>query len=51
VISVLDRAMDAVMRQPEFQQAMIAQGLEVMGGSPQRFADFFRRGSFFAILG
>jgi tripartite-type tricarboxylate transporter receptor subunit TctC len=42
VISVLDRAMDEVMRQPEFQQAMIAQGLEVMGGSPQRFADFFQ---------
>ena len=42
VISVLDRAMDEVMRQPEFQQAMITQGLEVMGGSPQRFADFFQ---------
>ena len=41
VVARLSQALDETLETPEFQQAMIAQGAEVAGGTPQSFDKFF----------
>lgn len=42
IVTRLSQALDETLKTPEFQQAMIAQGAEVSGGTPESFARFFR---------
>ena len=42
VVASLSDALDSLIETPEFQEAVVAQGAEVAGGSPESFDRFFR---------
>lgn len=42
IVDRLSTAMDAVLANPEFEKTVKSQGMEIQGGTPSAFGDFFR---------